>query len=128
MDASQGAYFRKGLARGLRTPSNGRIDIHGAHGVPELDDQFGTRERLYRSILEPGLSKHVGHGTFTETKPDMRKPVAQLFAVVFGEIDDRDTSAGHENPGRFMQRLNRILGEVKNLVEQHSVEAFWRER
>jgi hypothetical protein len=56
---------------------------------------------LQHARVEPRRGHPARHGFVREAEPGMGVAVAQLLALVRGEIDDQQASAGREEPRRL---------------------------
>ena len=80
------------------------------------------------STVETGRGEPAGHHLVLEAEADVRVALAQLLALVRGEIDDQQRSAGREHARRLGDRRRRRVGIVKHLVDDDAVGALVGER
>lgn len=90
---------------------------------PKLDDEFVPCKRTGFLGNESGIAQHRLNLRIRETETGVGVGLAQVFAIVRGEIDDGDAPTRSGDAGSTGDHGFRRLGIVQHLVEQHRIKA-----
>src|SRR4051794_26706169 len=91
--------------------------------APERHRQLTTFEMLYLVYRESGRSEPLRHHLIFETEANMGVPLAELFALMCGKINDEKRSAWREHAPGFRDRCSRRMRIMENLVDDDRVGA-----